>query len=99
MSTGTSFKLEILIPDIYKIEIPDKLDIVNFHMDSVRSELLALCSQSPTENRDAEGYNIPWHEFVSHEFQELIEKYDECLLEQYRLERAMENIKKCKDYM
>ena len=98
MSTGVSYKTEILLPDLCKANLTYELDNTRHYIKQAEKRILVLCAITPEPVKDCHGNMIDIDDFLPGKVADWLNWYKDLIILERDLERAVDNIKKCKDY-
>ena len=98
MSTGVSYKTEILLPDLRKDNLTHELDNTRHYIKQAEKQLLVLCAITPEPQKDCHGNTIDVDNYLPDKVADWLAWYKALVILERDLERAVDNIKKCKDY-
>jgi len=82
----------VFLPRVSLGSLDTKKEELQDYIKSLEQKLLALAAQSPTVNRDCESNEIPWHDYVTAEVNELLQEYRDSSRELYLVGLAIENL-------
>lgn len=82
----------LFLPRVSLPSLESKLEDCNEDIKASERRLLALAAQPPTVNTDSEGNNIPWHEWVTGEVEQILADYKDTITTQYLVAQALHTL-------